>query len=382
MLPGVIDTSLSPATACAWASALCRPSVTKVNGASGNGQSAGGRWVTTKTASPTAGRPFQPLVRSNRRRPITSAPMVDHAARRYRALAGDVRKTRSGSAPVTWTFPLSYQSNSGPTWSFVSAMKPSSDMEAWEITFPISAPFLIFQGWLSWPAAGRARRGERRVAGCRPCPACAVAGEGHLADKMPDPPHPVGGCPWGFRRGPVPSGLQISRVGPGNPWALLRCSSAAAQQLILRQGPQPLGMFRVQGVGQIVAVGWIVVMGPGCGDGAVLDVLAADAVQLRRHCRPDGGGCALSGSFPSGRYGRVPASGCDVLAGHVALQARSDSAWHHRVACDAEVAIASGHRGGEQRARRLGLPVRLPRVVGTAAVVEVIEMNVATPMCS
>ena len=35
MLPGVIETSLSPATACAWAIALRRPSVTKVNGASG-----------------------------------------------------------------------------------------------------------------------------------------------------------------------------------------------------------------------------------------------------------------------------------------------------------------------------------------------------------
>src|SRR5215813_315275 len=42
MLPGVIDTSLSPARACAWASALGSPPVTKVNGASGNGQPAGG----------------------------------------------------------------------------------------------------------------------------------------------------------------------------------------------------------------------------------------------------------------------------------------------------------------------------------------------------
>src|SRR6266568_6129112 len=220
--------------------------------------------------------------------------MVDHAARRYRALAGDVRKTRSGSAPVTWTFPLSYQSNSGPTWSFVSAMKPSSDMEAWAITFPISAPFLIFQGWLSWPAAGRARRGwtaagpaphaRWRARGisltrCRTHRIRSAAAPGVFAEVLCHP---------------------ASRVGPGNPWALLRCSSAAAQQLILRQVPQPLGMFRVQGVGQIVAVGWIVVMGPGCGDGAVLDVLAADAVQLRRHCRPDGGGCALSGSFHPG----------------------------------------------------------------------------------
>src|SRR5215472_3880325 len=67
--------------------------------------------------------------------------MADHAARRYSALAGEVWKTRSGSAPVTSTSPLLYQSNSGPAWSFVSAMKPSSDMEAWAITFPIFGTF-------------------------------------------------------------------------------------------------------------------------------------------------------------------------------------------------------------------------------------------------
>ena len=36
-------------------------------------QSVGARWVTTKTCSPTAGLPFQPLVRSNSRRPMTFA---------------------------------------------------------------------------------------------------------------------------------------------------------------------------------------------------------------------------------------------------------------------------------------------------------------------
>jgi hypothetical protein len=81
-VPGVTEMSLSPAMALAWATALGTPSVTKVEGASGKSQSAGGRWVTTTTASPTGGRPFQPLVRSNSRRPITETPALAHAWRR------------------------------------------------------------------------------------------------------------------------------------------------------------------------------------------------------------------------------------------------------------------------------------------------------------
>jgi hypothetical protein len=82
MVPALTETSRSPAAAWACAIAFSRPSVTKVNGASGYAQSAGGSCVNTNTASPTGGRPFQPLVRSNRRRPITPAPMFDHASRR------------------------------------------------------------------------------------------------------------------------------------------------------------------------------------------------------------------------------------------------------------------------------------------------------------
>jgi hypothetical protein len=93
-----------------------------VKGASGKSQSRGGRWVTTNTASPTGGRPFQPLVRSNSRRPITPAAASDQARRRYSALAAETRNTRSGSAPTTSTSPLSYQSNSGPTLPEGSAM--------------------------------------------------------------------------------------------------------------------------------------------------------------------------------------------------------------------------------------------------------------------
>jgi hypothetical protein len=40
--------------------------------------------------------------------------------------------------------PLLYQSNSGPTASEVSAMKPSSDMAAAAITFPMVVTLLLF----------------------------------------------------------------------------------------------------------------------------------------------------------------------------------------------------------------------------------------------
>ena len=119
---GVTETTWSPASSLAWATALATPSVTKVKGASGKSQSSGGRWVTTNTASPTGGRPFQPLVMSNSRRPMTPATASDQARRRYSALAAETRNTRSGSAPVTSTSPLPYQSNSGPTLSEGSAM--------------------------------------------------------------------------------------------------------------------------------------------------------------------------------------------------------------------------------------------------------------------
>jgi hypothetical protein len=81
MLPAETATSMSPAKALAWATALRTPSVTKVNGALGKSQSVGAWWVTTNTASPTAGRPCQPFVRSKSRRPITDARMLAHSAR-------------------------------------------------------------------------------------------------------------------------------------------------------------------------------------------------------------------------------------------------------------------------------------------------------------
>ena len=50
-----------------------------MNGAvSAYSQSVGGRWVTTKTWSPAAGLPFQPLVMSNTRRPISRSTSTHH----------------------------------------------------------------------------------------------------------------------------------------------------------------------------------------------------------------------------------------------------------------------------------------------------------------
>jgi hypothetical protein len=51
---------------------------------------------------------------------------------------GVTRKTRSGSAMVTATSPLPYQSNSGPTASLSSAMNPSTDTTAAMITLPMT----------------------------------------------------------------------------------------------------------------------------------------------------------------------------------------------------------------------------------------------------
>jgi hypothetical protein len=57
----------------------------------------------------------------------------------YSALAALTWKTRSGSAIVIGTSPFPYQSNSGPTSSFSSAMNPSSDTVASIITLPMTS---------------------------------------------------------------------------------------------------------------------------------------------------------------------------------------------------------------------------------------------------
>ena len=67
---------------------------TNVNGAvPAYSQSVGGSWVTTNTCSPAAGLPFQPLVMSNTRRPMTFA-----------ATPADWVSMKSAEACVVWTW--------------------------------------------------------------------------------------------------------------------------------------------------------------------------------------------------------------------------------------------------------------------------------------
>ena len=121
-----------------------RRSGTTPRGASPSGL---GRWDTTTTWSPAGGRPSQPFVRSNRWRPITIAPIaVPHRP----DVLVDARDLETPPAPersYSWSpssaigvSPLKYQSNSGPTSSFSSAMKPSTDTTLCMTTLPITSP--------------------------------------------------------------------------------------------------------------------------------------------------------------------------------------------------------------------------------------------------
>jgi hypothetical protein len=69
--------------------------------------------------------------------------MFVHAERGLHALSADVRKTRSGPAPVNSTSPLPYKSKSGPTLSDGSAMYPSNDIDAPVMTSPVAIPSVI-----------------------------------------------------------------------------------------------------------------------------------------------------------------------------------------------------------------------------------------------
>ena len=142
MSPAVTETSRSPANARACSTAP-RTLSTKVKGAvSVNSQSWGGWWVTTNTWSPAAGTPFQPLVKSKRVRPMTTAPVPVATSVRKSAVGRVTEKTRSSSLNVNGTSPLLYQSNSGPIVLSSYAMKPSSDTAALMITRPIVLPCL------------------------------------------------------------------------------------------------------------------------------------------------------------------------------------------------------------------------------------------------
>ena len=85
-----------------------------MNGASGWAQSSGAAWVTTTTGSPSGWFPFQPLVKSNSRRPTTSTAVCSRIAAQCAALSGVKENVMPGSAVGTLTSPLPYHWNS---WS-------------------------------------------------------------------------------------------------------------------------------------------------------------------------------------------------------------------------------------------------------------------------
>jgi hypothetical protein len=57
-------------------------------------------------------------------------------------LVDQTRDTFKAPLSSNGTSPLSNQSNSGPGWSFSSAMKPSTDTEAYMTTLPNEPPLL------------------------------------------------------------------------------------------------------------------------------------------------------------------------------------------------------------------------------------------------
>jgi hypothetical protein len=79
---------------------------------------------------PAAGLPFQLLVRSNTRRPMTTAATSRYWLRMKSAEAWVVRHSSSVPGKLQVTSPLPYQSNSGPTPSWSSAMNPSRETTA------------------------------------------------------------------------------------------------------------------------------------------------------------------------------------------------------------------------------------------------------------
>ncbi len=102
--------------------------------------SVGGRWVTTTTGAPTGWLSPQPWAISNSRRPATSAPVFSVSSRSISAPARSTRNAMFSFGLGTVTSPASYHSNSSPTWSFESAMNPSSDIVICVNTLPTSGP--------------------------------------------------------------------------------------------------------------------------------------------------------------------------------------------------------------------------------------------------
>jgi hypothetical protein len=79
------------------------------------------------------------------------------------------------------TSPLSYQSNSGPTASGASAMKPSSDIDAYVATLPIAVAFLL--SYEDVPSAHQRSAKESLVCGGLGSGEGAEAGDGAADDE-------------------------------------------------------------------------------------------------------------------------------------------------------------------------------------------------------
>src|SRR5690554_5361565 len=92
--------------------------------------------------SPISALPPHAFDTSKSRRPVTIAPSVLHASRRWSALACEILNTRSGPASGKSTSPAEYHLKISDTSSFGSAMKPSSDIVNPAMILPMrNAPF-------------------------------------------------------------------------------------------------------------------------------------------------------------------------------------------------------------------------------------------------
>src|SRR5689334_5625661 len=151
--PAFTATVRSPASSLALPIAAVT-SPAKWHDASGCQPAGLGRCETTTTWSPAGGFPSQPFTRSNRVRPITIVPIDAHIDRTYSAEARDTLKRLPvpewsygwSPPPVIGVSPLKYQSWSGPTSSWLSAMKPSTDTTLCMITVPTASPSVSSRG--------------------------------------------------------------------------------------------------------------------------------------------------------------------------------------------------------------------------------------------
>src|SRR5262245_25362954 len=133
-----IVTNLSPAISFAAATPSSTLPVKVVRGNRSAASSGGGRWVTTTTGAPAGWLSPQPSVRSNNRRPATSAPQPEVSSRSIGALAASTEKLMSACARGTATSPAQYQATSSAGLSSGCATNPSSDMHMWVSTLVIS----------------------------------------------------------------------------------------------------------------------------------------------------------------------------------------------------------------------------------------------------